>query len=245
MKFSVITVSYNSEDTIQKTMESVLCQDVNDIEYIVVDGKSTDRTVAVSEKMRLPMEKKGIILRISSEKDEGIYDAMNKGIEMATGDVISFLNTGDVYEPGALKKVKEIFEKEDCDYLFGSVRMRKANGTSFIKKARVRSFETSRDWNHPTSFVKAKILKENRFLNKGIHDDYGLYLHLKKLGIKIVTTDSVLAQFGMGGVSNAKGLKKSLGRIRDRYKYCYRVNGYSRFYIIECVAIELAKLILG
>ena len=68
---------------------------------------------------------------------------------------------------------------------------------------------------------------------------------MRKQGRKIVTVDKVLANFKMGGASNHKNLKAAMKRIKDRYKYCYRINGYSRFYIIECVAIEAAKMLLG
>ena len=94
---SIVTVTYNSEKTLGATMESVLDQTCTEIEYLIVDGASTDGTVAVAESYRERMERKGIRLRIVSEKDRGIYDAMNKGIRMATGDVIGILNSDDWY----------------------------------------------------------------------------------------------------------------------------------------------------
>lgn len=94
-------------------------------------------------------------------------------------------------------------------------------------------------------FVRADVYKSHPFRNQGIHDDYGCYLQLVREGYRVRTLDKVLANFRMGGVSNRKNLKEALGRIRDRYRYCYRVNGYSRWYLAECVAIEAAKMILG
>ena len=88
MKVSIITVSYNSEKTIAHTIESVLAQTYDDIEYWIIDGKSSDGSVALAESYCNAMEQKGIIYHILSEPDGGIYDAMNKGIRLATGDVI-------------------------------------------------------------------------------------------------------------------------------------------------------------
>ena len=242
---SIITVAYNSEATIAGTMESVLAQTYNNIEYIIIDGNSSDHTVEIAEGFRPRMEARGIRLHIVSEPDSGIYDAMNKGIRLATGSIIGILNSDDWYEPDTVDTVvKEIAQKE-CDLLFANIRMHKTDGSSFIKKARLRSFQTSRDWNHPTMFVKADVYKTHPFRMKGIHDDYGCYLQMRKEGLQVITVDKVLANFRMGGASNHKSFKEAVSRIRDRYRWCYRVNGYSRWYLLECIAIEMAKMILG
>lgn len=242
---SIITVAYNSENCIKRTMDSVLAQTYNDMEYLIIDGKSTDKTVEIAESYRPAMEEKGIHFRIISEPDGGIYDAMNKGIRLAQGEIIGLLNSDDTYEPDAVGTVVETFQAEECELMFANIRIHKQDGSSFIKKARLRNFQTSRDWNHPTTFVKAELYKEYPFRNLGIHDDYGFYLQMKKQNRKIVTVDKVLANFRMGGASNHKSLKAAKKRISDRYKYCYRINGYSRLYIIECIMIEAAKMLLG
>ena len=245
MRFTIITVAFNSEKTIGKTMESVLNQSYTDVEYLIIDGASQDRTVDTAEHYRNALEEKGIALRIISEPDHGIYDAMNKGIRETRGDVIGILNTGDYYEPKALKIAADTFEKESCDLLFANIRLHKENGISYLKKARLRRFQTSRDWNHPTTFVKAQLYKKYPFPGLGIHDDYGFYLKMRKLGKKIVVVDEVLANFMMGGASNHKSFGEAVRRIRDRYRYCYRINGYSRWYMVECVVIEGAKMLIG
>ena len=242
---SIITVAYNSEATIAGTMESVLAQTYNNIEYIIIDGNSSDHTVEIAEGFRPRMEARGIRLHIVSEPDSGIYDAMNKGIRLATGSIIGILNSDDWYEPDAVDTVVREFAQKECDLLFANIRMHKTDGSSFIKKARLRSFQTSRDWNHPTMFVKADVYKTHPFRMKGIHDDYGCYLQMRKEGLQVITVDKVLANFRMGGASNHKSFKEAVGRIRDRYRWCYRVNGYSRWYLLECIVIEMAKMILG
>lgn len=242
---SIVTVTYNSEKTLGITMESVLTQTYDRIEYLIIDGASSDGTVSLAESYRERMEQKGICLRIVSEPDSGIYDAMNKGIQLAEGDIIGILNSNDWYEPDTVETVVKEFAQENCDLLFANIRMHKRDGSSFVKKARIRSFQTSRDWNHPTMFVRADVYKSHPFRNKGIHDDYGCYLQIAKEGYRMITLDKVLANFCMGGVSNHKSLKEAVQRIKDRYRWCYRVNGYSRWYLLECIAIEAAKMLLG
>lgn len=245
MRVSIITIAYNSEACIAKTIESVWNQTCADIEYWIIDGASTDKTVEVAERYREAMAERGIDYHILSEPDGGIYDAMNKGIRKAGGEVIGLLNSGDWYEPDTIETVIRTFEEEQCELMFANIRMIKTNGDSFVKKARLRNFQTSRDWNHPTTFVRADLYKANPFRNLGIHDDYGFFLQMRRQNRRIVTVDKVLADFAMGGASNHKSMKAAVKRIRDRYRYCYRINGYSRWYIIECVVIEAAKMLLG
>lgn len=245
MKVSIITIAYNSEACIAATIESVLEQAYGEIEYLIIDGASKDATVQIAESYRRALEEKGIRYRVFSEPDQGIYNAMNKGISLATGDIIGILNSGDRYEPEATETAVKTFESKHCDIMFGNIRMYKMDGSSFIKKARQRKYQTSRDWNHPTMFVKSEWYKAYPFRELGIHDDYGFYLQMRRQNRRIVTVDKVLADFQMGGASNHKNIKAAVKRIRDRYQYCYRINGYSRWYLLECVAIEAAKMILG
>ena len=116
MKFSIVTVCLNSAKTIRQTIESVIYQKYENIEYIIIDGGSTDGTVDIIK------EYGDRITYWVSEKDNGLYDAMNKGISRATGDVISLLNSDDWYEPDILGKVKEYFETYKVDMVCGSIR---------------------------------------------------------------------------------------------------------------------------
>lgn len=249
MKITIITIAYNSSRVIGRTIESVLAQEPGEVpytlEYLIIDGASSDDTVAIAESYRKAMAQKGIEYRISSEPDKGIYDAMNKGIRRAAGEIIGMINSGDWYEPIAAATAAETFAKTECDLMYANIRMHKTDGSAFVKRARQRRFQTSRDWNHPTTFVRAQLYQQYPFRCLGIHDDYGFFLQMRKQGRKIVTVDRILADFALGGASNQKSFKAAKRRIRDRYRYCYRINGYSRLYLVECVAIELAKMILG
>ena len=244
MLTSIITVCYNSEKTIERTMESVLSQIVPPYEYIIIDGKSTDGTLDRIEAMRPRFSEKGIRLILTSEEDEGIYDAMNKGIDKASGDIIGIINSDDYYEPEAVEVMEDTFAKTGCDLAFADIRMHMTSGVTFIKKARVRKYTTSRDWNHPTQFVSAEIYKKYRFKCRDISDDMDLYFRIKRAGYKIVAVNRVLANFTMGGVSSRIPLSQVKERIMRRYRI-YRENGYSRAYIFECVAFELIKFILS
>lgn len=116
MKISIITANYNGERFIEQTLKSVISQrDAGvDLEYIVVDGRSSDRSMEIIGKYR------GQIDKVICEKDNGAFDAINKGLALATGDVLGWLNSDDLYEPGALKRVVEVMEKEkDCALCFG------------------------------------------------------------------------------------------------------------------------------
>ena len=244
---SIITVAYNSEKTIERTIQSVLGQKLTgfNMEYLIIDGASKDRTVEIARTYEKAFLEKGIEYHIYSQPDKGIYDAMNQGIRKAGGDIIGMINSDDWYEEDAVWTAVQVLATGEWDLLFGNIRMHKADGSTFVKKARLRKFQTSRDWNHPTMFVKASLYKEYPFRMLGIHDDYGFYLQMRRQGRRITTVDKVMADFVMGGASNRKSLKKAVERIRDRYRYCYRINGYSRWYLAECILIESAKMLLS
>ena len=246
MKISIITICYNDEKGLQKTIESVLRQDYSgSVEYLIIDGGSKDGSVKVAENYHAGFEKKGYEYTVLSEPDGGIYDAMNKGIRRATGDLIGILNAGDWYRPYALSTVASAYRETGFDMFYADIVLLKQNGAKLVKHSRLDRIVSSRHWNHPTSFVTKRTYDElGLFRNEGIHDDFEFFLRVRKAGKKIVILNRVLACFRMGGASNQKSLKESRRRIRDRYR-AYRVNGYSRLYMIECLGIEAAKWILG
>ena len=242
LKFSIITVCRNSEKTIGRTMRSVLSQTYRNLEYLIIDGASSDDTVKIAESMREEFESSGIELIISSEPDRGIYDAMNKGIDLASGQLIGILNSDDIYEPDALRLMKEKYEETGFALAYADIRMILPSGKTFVKKARIRKYTTSRDWNHPTQFVRRDIYDRFRYRCENMSDDMDLYFRVKRAGYKIVVINEVLADFTMGGVSSRIPASQIRERIARRYRI-YRQNGYSRAYIFECTVFELIKYI--
>ena len=132
---SIVTVCYNSEATIRDTIESVLHQTYGNIEYIIVDGKSKDHTLDIVEEYRMAFEERGISLQVSSEKDNGVYDAMNKGIAKAKGTLVGMINSDDWYEENTVERVVDTFRKEDFDMFYADIRLYK--GDSYIVKRHV------------------------------------------------------------------------------------------------------------
>lgn len=246
---SIITPSFNSEKTIHTTIESILKQTYSRIEYIIVDGNSADGTVVIAESYREALEKRGIRYQIISEPDQGIYDAMNKGIRRAKGELIGIINSDDWYEENALQRVAEVYGKNPFDMFYADLRIwqESAHGNlkeKMIKHSRLRKLAVSRDWNHPTTFVTKEVYQRFQYKLESVHDDWDLVLRIRKAGLKIVILNEVLANFRMGGASNEKNLKKCIKRGKARYRI-YRNNGYSRWYWWECVAIEVVKWVLS
>ena len=165
MKISIITVVRNNASTIKDAIESVLSQKYHDIEYIIVDGCSTDGTLEIIQGYSTQ------ITKIISESDKGIYDAMNKGISLASGDVIGILNSDDVYfDENVIGDVINTFEEKQIDSLYGDLMYVEKNDLNKIVRYwkssvfKVGSF--SKGWHppHPTFFTK-----------KNIYEKYGLF----------------------------------------------------------------------
>ena len=116
MKVSIITVTFNCEDTIEDTMLSVFSQNYKNIEYIIIDGGSTDNTMIKVKKYNKN------ISHIITEKDQGMYDAINKGIKLSTGDIVHILNSDDVYaDQNILSEVVDLFKKKSCEILLSKI----------------------------------------------------------------------------------------------------------------------------
>jgi glycosyltransferase involved in cell wall biosynthesis len=242
---SIITASYNSAETIRDTIESVLNQTVPCREYFIIDGKSQDDTVAIAESYGSAFADKGIRYEVCSEPDHGIYDAMNKGIRKATGTLVGMINSDDWYEKNAVETVLGAYEKTPFDMIYADLRMWKNGQPLGIKHARQRKhYVTTRDWNHPTTFIRKSCYQEYLYRNLCTCDDLDMWLHLIHEGKKIITVNETLANYRLGGESNKKTLAKALQRAREKYA-CYRSNGFSRMYFFEAYGMELAKLILA
>ena len=244
MLVTIVTVAYNSEATIARTIESVLNQTYGNIEYIIVDGASQDNTVKIA-KSYLPAftERKGRSLKIVSEKDNGMYDALNKGIALANGTIIGSINADDWYEPNAAATMADLYQKEKYDAAWGSIRIKKPTG-DMIKHAKIGMFWTTTGWCHPAMFATKTVLTEYPYACQNMYDDFNFITTAHCAGKKIVTIDKVISNFSFGGMSTKKNLKEVWYRASIKYTI-YRKHGMSRLYWLHCIGMEMAKYILG
>lgn len=166
MRVSIITVCFNSASTVRDTIESVVAQSHADIEYIVIDGGSTDDTLKILGQYRPH------IATLISEPDRGIYDAMNKGIALATGDVIGMINSDDFYAcSGSIAKVVKALEDDTLDACFGDLRYVDQQDTSKIvrywKAGEYRPGAFAHGWcpPHPSFFVRRRVYERLGYFN--------------------------------------------------------------------------------
>lgn len=137
MLVTILTVALNSETSIARTIESVLAQTYDNIEYIVIDGASTDSTVEIAKGYQSMFDgTPGRSMTIISEPDRGMYDGLNKGAQMAHGELVGQINADDWYEPDAVETMVKLYEKEHYDAAWGSIRIKKKSG-DMIKHARI------------------------------------------------------------------------------------------------------------
>lgn len=242
VRFTVVTVVFNAEDVLRKTIESVLNQEYLPYEYLIFDGCSKDRSVQIAREYADAFEKKGVIFRVVSEKDTGIYNAMNKGVKAATGDFISFLNAGDWYEKDALKNVRDFYTEAPFELTYGGLHYVHPNGVVKVKMSKLDSFPiSSRHWNHPSMFLKRELYQKYGFDEQfRAYADFDLYLKLRKDKISIRVIDKVIASFVADGISTNTDLRKVLSRAGEKYR-AYRHNGYSTVYWIEAYGWEIIK----
>ena len=243
VKVTIITVCYNSEKTISDAIESVLNQTYKNIEYLVIDGLSKDSTAEIARKYIPIFEEKGMKMKVISEPDQGMYDALNKGARLASGELIGNINSDDWYEPVAVEKMVRLYEQENYDFAWADLRIVKPGG-DIIKRAHVGRLKTTSGFCHPTMFSKREALMELPYACEQMDDDYEMILRAFKKNKKIVTLNEVLANYRIGGMSTQKSIKNTTKRIQMKYA-TYRKHGYSRFYWFYCVLIESVKFILG
>jgi len=180
MKISIITVCYNSEKTIETTFKSVLEQTYNNIEYIVIDGKSSDNTLKIIEKYS------DIINVLVSEQDNGLYEAMNKGIKLATGDIVGLINSDDLFcDPEALSKVVKVFEtNKNLDSVYADLFYVSQKNINHISRRWISGLQKpfKYGWHpaHPTFYIK-----------KSVYDKYGLF----DLSFKLAADFEIMLRF--------------------------------------------------
>ena len=207
MKISIITVCYNSGGTIAHTIESVLAQDFSGIEYLIIDGASSDNTVAIAESYCQKFAEKGIPYTVRSEPDKGIYDAMNKGVLLASGDVVGILNSDDRYaSPDVLSFVARGFKEQKTDTLYGNlIYVKKGKPYRYWKSGKPRTFKYGWMPPHPSFFVTKEAYARYWLyrLDCGVNADYELMLRfLEKDHATTCWIDKVFVAMSAGGASN-------------------------------------------
>ncbi|SHN17953.1 glycosyltransferase family 2 protein [Mucilaginibacter sp. OK098] len=200
---SVITIVYNNARDIERTMLSVLNQTYPNIEYIVIDGKSTDGTMQIIEKY------KSRIAKLINEKDEGIYDAMNKGLAIATGDYVIFMNSGDeFFEPVTVEKV--FATAPDADIYYGETEMINDERQSLGQRRHIapkqftwRGFKYGMSISHQAIYIR-RSLTEPYNRNYQLSADIDWIIRAAKKAKTIVNVNRYVAKYLVGGMSKTK-----------------------------------------
>lgn len=207
MKISVITVCYNSAATIGNTLRSVRTQTFPDIEHIVVDGDSNDDTLEI-----VAAEGKHVA-RLVSERDNGIYDAMNKGLALATGEVVGFLNSDDVYaNDGVISRIAQMMHKPSIDACYGDlVYVAKDDQNKVVRYWKSRDYQPglcAKGWMpaHPTFYARRAVYQRygGFDLNLKLQADFEMALRLLDIAhIRTAYLPEILVRMRAGGASNA------------------------------------------
>lgn len=246
-RVSIVTVSHNSAETIRSTIESVLQQDYDDIEYIIVDAASTDETPNIVR------EYGDAISWFVSEPDRGIYDGMNKGLRYATGNVIAFLNSDDVYAaPQTVGRMVELLEKNEADVAYADLGMVAVDNASRIVRYYDSSvFRPSRLKYglmpaHPTMFVTAEAYRKvgEYRLDYAIAADFEMVVRIfSRQDLRYVYAPELAVRMRMGGASTS-GPRATLQLNNEILRAC-RENGVSTnaLYLLMKAPIKLLELI--
>lgn len=196
---SIITVCYNSEKTIEKTIKSVLNQTYKNIEYIIIDGKSTDSTIEIAKKYEKEFNGR---MKIYSEKDTGIYNAMNKGIDKASGTLIGIINSDDYYEKNAVELMVNNMTDDKYQILYGYMKIVKKDVLSHII---IYNHENLKEnmINHPTCFITKDIYDDFGKYNEKYRScaDYEFMLRQLNNNVKFIPILEIIATFNYGGMS--------------------------------------------
>lgn len=236
---TIITPVYNGEKHIEQTIQSVIGQTYKNIEYIVVDGGSKDRTIDIIKKYE------NNISRWISEKDKGISDAFNKGILMAKGEIIGIINADDWYEPNAVEiSVKNI---TNADISYGNIQYWKDEKKDYLFTANHELLIKEMSINHPTVFVKKYLYNSYGLFNTDLKCamDYELMLRFFKNKVKFIYIPSTISNMRLDGVSDDKwmlGVKETLEIKNTHLGKSFR---HYVYFIKQSLAIYLSKKLKG
>jgi len=235
---SIITVTYNAENYIEQTIQSVLAQTYPNIEYIIIDGCSTDSTLEI---IKNNFQFSIFNFQLISEQDNGLYDAMNKGISIAQGELIGMINASDFYEPNTVEMVVSAYLQNKAGIFHGNVKMLNEDGSFFkIKKPETNLEHLYKGMSlyHPTFFVVKSVYEKYGLydLQYKIVADFDFAIRCYLAGVQFFYIDSVISNFRKGGVSSKKE--------KAAHRECKNVliqNGYSET-IVNAVVKEWERL---
>ena len=221
MKISIITATYNSEKTIKDTLDSVLNQTYADFEHIIIDGDSKDKTMEIVKEYEPKYNGR---LKYISERDGGIYDAMNKGIKIATGDIIGILNSDDIYaHNNVLEEIAKRFKETNCDGTYANlIFMDEETMTKPKRVWRSKEGKLENGWHpaHPTLYLKKDVYNKIGLfnLNYRIVADYDCMIRmLKDKDIRLSYINDTIVYMRIGGTSTA-GLKGYYRNLKESHK---------------------------
>jgi glycosyltransferase len=225
VKVSIITACFHSENTIADTLNCIANQSHPDIEHIIIDGGSYDDTMNIVDKF-------SNITKKISEKDQGIYDAMNKGIAMATGDIVGILNADDIYAHNdVIKKVVDLFLDESIDAVYADLVFVDQHDTSKVRRTwKSGTYDIKQFYNgwmppHPTFFVRKTVYEKFGKFNTNLSSaaDYELMLRfLLKNKIKPAYLQETIVRMRQGGKSTASFKNRLIANREDRI--AWRIN---------------------
>lgn len=244
MKISIVTVVLNREKVIERSIKSVFSQTYHDIEYIVVDGESSDGTLKILNKY-----KKKIDILIS-EKDRGIYDAMNKGVKLATGDLVYFLNSDDaLYDIYVMEKVAEKYKEGGYDYIYGGVICRNIFNSGqdniLLKEISETSIKMGQNIPHQSLFVKREVFDEIGVFksNLKVNADYDFECRLVRASKKGVFIKYLISYYSQDGYSSKGGFdlyKEKTLVINENFGFLYAFP-YLLFGVVKYSVVYLLR----
>lgn len=217
MKISIITVCFNSEKTIKDTIDSVLNQTYKDFEYLIIDGKSSDTTLDIIKSYKDPR------IKLLSEKDNGLYDAMNKGIKLSTGDIIGIINSDDIlYDNNVFKTVIDNYD-DNTDILHGNVQYLDESLAKIIRD--YVPGENYKDYwcgAHPSMYIRKEVYSTIGLYNTNykIAADYDFMVRCNINNIKYKYINKYFVKMRYGGTSN--GLKGYFNNFKECVKVLKR-----------------------
>lgn len=245
-KISIITITFNSVKTLERTVLSIIGQGYDNLEYVIVDGGSTDGTLDIVKKY----EGKGIS-RWVSEPDNGISDAFNKGILMSTGEIIGIINSDDGLEPGALQMIAEAYEP-DVEVYRGNIFFWNTKTGAKIKEVPSMHFPFNKRLNisHQGTFVTRKAYEKYGLFNVQYKYsmDYDILMRFEHKGAKFKYVDTVLAYFTIGGLTFTEysaARRRETETIMLEYGansidiWRFRIRKYTKNFIKKHVNIDL------